>query len=79
MLRKALGIAAISLFLAACGTGEEERALTGAGIGALGLGLAAGPVGALAGAGIGAGTGAVTEDEDIRLGEPIWDDPTFWD
>jgi osmotically inducible lipoprotein OsmB len=79
MIRKSLGIAVISLFLAACGTAEEDRALTGAGIGAAGGALVGGPVGALAGAGVGAGTGTVTEEEDIDLGEPIWDDPTFWD
>ncbi len=79
MLRKVVMVAAISFLAAACGTSEPDRALSGAGIGALGLGLAAGPVGALAGAGVGAATGAVTAEEDIRLGEPIWDDPTFWD
>lgn len=79
MTRKVIAISLVSLFLAACGSGEEDRALSGAGLGALGGAIVGGPVGAVAGAGIGAGTGAVTEEDDINLGEPIWEDPTFWD
>lgn len=79
MIRKVIGIAAISLFLAACGSSQQDRALTGAGMGAAGGALVGGPIGALAGAGIGAGAGVVTEQDDVDLGEPIWDDPTFWD
>lgn len=59
--------------LAACGTNEEDRAISGAGIGAAG-GALLGPVGLLAGAGVGAATGAVTESDDINLGEPVWND-----
>lgn len=63
--------------LAACGSSTSDRALSGGAIGA-GVGLAGGAlVGApLAGAAIGgaagAATGALTEEEDIDLGEPIW-------
>lgn len=79
MIRKVTAAAALCLALAACGVNEEDRALTGAGIGAVGGALVGGPIGALAGAGVGAATGTVTETEDVNLGEPIWDDPTFWD
>lgn len=79
MTPKIFGIAALTLLLAACGTNETDRALTGAGTGAAAGAVVGGPIGALAGAGIGAGAGAVTESDDVNLGEPIWDDPTFWD
>jgi hypothetical protein len=77
-----VGVAAVVLAIAACGTREPDRttggaaagAATGAGVGALG-----GPVGALAGAAIGAGagavTGAVTSPSDVNLGRPLWSDP----
>ncbi|MBD0272177.1 MAG: hypothetical protein ICV73_09625, partial [Acetobacteraceae bacterium] len=82
MTRKLIGVAAVVLAGAACGTREPDRttggaaagAATGAGIGALG-----GPVGALAGAAIGAGagavTGAVTNPSDVNLGRPPWSNP----
>lgn len=79
MIRTGAAVAAMCLCLAACGVSEENRALSGAGIGALGGAVVGGPVGALAGAGVGAATGAVTEPDDVDLGQPIWDDPTFWD
>lgn len=78
MIRKVIALGAIAAALSACGTYETDRALTGAGIGAAG-GAVLGPVGALAGAGAGAAAGAVTEPEDINLGQPLWQDPTFWD
>ncbi len=78
MTHKILAVGLMTAFLAACGASEQDRALSGAGMGALGGAVVGGPVGALAGAGIGAGTGAVTEQDDIDLGEPVWDDPTFW-
>jgi len=77
-----VGVAAIALAVAACGTEQQERttggaaagAATGAGIGALG-----GPVGALAGAAIGGGagavTGATTSPSDVNLGSPPWSNP----
>ncbi len=79
MIRKVMAVGAFTVLLAACGTAEQDRALSGAGMGAAGGALVGGPVGALAGAGIGAAGGAVTEPSDVQLGEPVWDDPSFWD
>ena len=64
--------------LAACGNSQGERALSGAGIGAgtgaAGAALTGGSVagGALIGGAAGAAIGALTEEEDLDLGEPIW-------
>ena len=75
MLRRFLttaGFAIALVGLAACGTTDEERAITGAGIG----GAAGYAVGApLAGALVGGATGVFTESDDVNLGEPIWE----WD
>jgi hypothetical protein len=66
------------LFIGACGSSTSDRALSGGGIGA-GVGLVGGallgaPVeGALIGGAVGAGTGALTDKDDIDLGEPVWD------
>lgn len=79
MIRKVMVVGAVTLLLAACGTRETDRALSGAGMGAASGAVVGGPVGALAGAGIGAAGGAVTEPGDVNLGEPVWDDPSFWD
>jgi hypothetical protein len=80
--RKLVGVAAIVVAVAACGTREPDRttggaatgAATGAAVGALG-----GPVGVLAGAAIGAGagaaTGAATNPSDVNLGRPPWSNP----
>jgi peptidoglycan hydrolase-like protein with peptidoglycan-binding domain len=82
MKTRMLGVMALGLIVAACGTDPQERvaggaaagAATGAGVGALG-----GPAGALAGAGIGAAagatTGAATSPEQVNLGRPLWEDP----
>jgi hypothetical protein len=65
------------LALGACGSSTTDRALSGggigAGVGALG-GLAVGsPVtGAVIGGAVGAGAGALTDEDDIDLGKPIW-------
>ncbi|HSS63263.1 MAG TPA: YMGG-like glycine zipper-containing protein [Gammaproteobacteria bacterium] len=65
------------LILGACGSSTSDRALSGGGIGA-GAGLVGGalvgaPVeGALIGGAVGAGAGALTDKDDIDLGEPIW-------
>lgn len=65
-------LAIAMLGLAACGTTDEERAATGAGIG----GAAGYAVGApLTGALVGGATGLFTESDDINLGKPIWE----WD
>ena len=64
--------------LAACGSRTEDRAITGAGVGAA-AGLAVGAVtgltllqGAVIGAAVGGVTGAVTDQNDINLGTPAW-------
>lgn len=62
---------AAAICLAGCGSTTSQRGLSGAGIGA-GIGLIAGPPGVAAGAAIGAGVGALTEKDDIYLGEPLW-------
>lgn len=65
------------LGLSACGTSTSDRAISGAGIGA-GVGAVGGllvgaPVeGALIGGAVGAGTGAITDKDQIDLGEPVW-------
>jgi hypothetical protein len=77
-----MGVAALALSLAACGTDRTERvqggAATGAATGA-GVGALAGPVGVVAGAVIGGGagalTGATTSSNDVNLGRPVWKDP----
>jgi len=71
--------AALALLLAACGSTTEDRvgggAAAGAGTGAA-IGLLFGGVGAIPGAliggAVGGGTGAVTNDEQVDLGDPVW-------
>ncbi|MGP1394741.1 MAG: hypothetical protein ACTS3R_04460 [Inquilinaceae bacterium] len=65
--------------LAACGSSTSDRALSGGGIGA-GVGAAAGALtggsvvgGAVLGGAIGAGAGALTDEDDVNLGDPAWD------
>lgn len=66
------------LTLAACGSSTGDRALSGAAIGA-GAGAVGGAIvgapltGAAIGAAAGAATGAATDEDDIDLGDPIWD------
>lgn len=73
------GIAAAALLaLAACGETRGERGLTGAGIGAgagaVGGALTGAPAtGALIGGAVGGATGAFTDEEDLDLGEPLWE------
>jgi hypothetical protein len=66
------------LVLSACGQTMEERALSGAGLGAAGgaVGgalLGAPAEGALLGGAAGGAAGAFTDEDDIDLGEPLWD------
>lgn len=77
-MRRVMGLLAIGLFLAGCGSTPGERSVSGAGIGA-GAGALIGAVtglsvvhGALIGAGAGALTGALTNKENLNIGEPIW-------
>jgi hypothetical protein len=79
ILKQILAIAAVALPLAACGGGQGERALSGGGIGAgagaAGAALTGGSVlgGAILGGAAGAATGALTDEDDIDLGEPVWE------
>jgi hypothetical protein len=75
VLRAALCLALLGP--AACGSSTGDRAASGAGIGAgvgaLGGFLVGAPLeGALIGGAIGAGTGALTDQNQINLGRPIW-------
>ena len=74
-----LGAVTLAIGLASCGNTPEERGITGAGIGA-GTGAAAAAVtggsvagGALLGGAAGAAVGALTEEDDIDFGEPLWE------
>lgn len=71
-----------ALALSACGETQNDRALSGAGIGAA-TGAAAGAivagnpwagaaVGGAIGAGAGAAVGAMTNSNDLNLGKPVW-------
>lgn len=70
MKRFVLVMSAASL-LAACGTAQGDRGLSGAGIGA-GIGIIGGPPGILVGAAAGAAVGLVTPPSKINLGRPAW-------
>lgn len=66
------------LLLAACGSSTGDRTLGGAAIGA-GAGAATSAAtggsalgGAILGGAVGAALGAVTDDDEIDLGKPIW-------
>ena len=79
MTRTALAIALSLplLGLAACGSSTTDRALSGGGIGAaagaVGGVLVGAPVqGALIGGAIGAGVGALTDKDQVDLGDPVW-------
>jgi hypothetical protein len=80
MLRTLLSmsIGAALLGLAACGQSTGDRALSGAAIGAGagalgGWAVGAPATGAIVGGAAGAATGALTDEDDIDLGDPIWD------
>ncbi|MDT8343034.1 MAG: YMGG-like glycine zipper-containing protein [Thermohalobaculum sp.] len=70
---------ALAASLAACGDTRTERAITGgaigAGTGAVGGALIGGSAGAgaLIGGAAGAATGALTDRDDIDLGDPFWE------
>ena len=68
----------VGLTLSACGSTGGDRALSGAGIGA-GTGAVIGAVtgmgpatGAVVGGAVGAPAGALTDKDQVDLGEPIW-------
>jgi len=64
--------------LAACGNTTGDRAASGgalgAGVGAAGAAITGGSLlgGALIGGAAGAAAGALTDEDDIDLGDPIW-------
>lgn len=70
-------VVSAALALGACGETRMDRGLSGAGIGA-GVGAVGGllvgrPVaGAAVGAAAGGATGALTDRDQIDLGDPIW-------
>jgi osmotically inducible lipoprotein OsmB len=75
LLVPALFVAAIAL--GACGNTTGDRAMSGggigAGVGALGGWMVGAPIeGALIGGAVGAGAGALTKENQINLGKPIW-------
>jgi len=78
MLRLASAMAIVGLLLAACGTSKTDRGLSGAGIGAAaGAGTAAvtggSPVtGAILGGAAGGAAGVLTDEDDVDLGDPVW-------
>ena len=68
----------VAFTVAGCGSTTEERGISGAGIGA-GAGALLGAVtgmcvgqGALIGAAVGGLTGVLTEESQVKLGEPVW-------
>jgi osmotically inducible lipoprotein OsmB len=74
-----LGAIAITAMLAGCGSSTSDRALSGAGIGAA-AGAAGSTItggsavgGAVIGGAAGAAAGAATDEDDVDLGEPLWD------
>jgi osmotically inducible lipoprotein OsmB len=78
MLRSLPALAIFGLVLAACGSSTSDRAISGGGIGAAaGAGTAAvtggNPVtGGLLGGAAGAAVGGLTDEDDIDLGDPVW-------
>jgi len=78
MIKRFVILGIVGAALAACGTNPTDRALSGgalgAAAGATGAALTNGSpgTGALIGAGIGAAAGALTDSNDINLGNPVW-------
>jgi osmotically inducible lipoprotein OsmB len=78
MLRSLPALAIFGLVLAACGSSTSDRAISGGGIGAAaGAGTAAvtggNPLtGGLLGGAAGAAVGGLTDEDDIDLGDPVW-------
>ncbi len=71
-------VSAVAAFsLSACGSSTQDRAISGAGIGA-GVGAIGGLLvgapleGALIGGAVGGATGALTNEDKINLGKPVW-------
>jgi hypothetical protein len=75
----ALAAAAVAVLgLAGCGNTKQDRALSGAGLGAAAGGaagaLSGGNVlgGALLGGAAGGAAGYLTDPDDVNLGRPVW-------
>ncbi|HEY5208324.1 MAG TPA: glycine zipper family protein [Stellaceae bacterium] len=76
--RLGFAVVGLGLLVSACGYTTSDRALSGAGIGAVGGAVVGAMVGApLAGAAIGAAaggvTGAATTPSQVDLGKPVWE------
>jgi len=76
----ASALGALVVLLAGCGSSTSDRAVSGGAIGA-GVGAATGAVtggsvlgGAVIGGAAGAATGAATDEDQIDLGDPPWED-----
>lgn len=78
MFRPLCALVAAPLFLGACGSMQQDRLISGGGIGAAGgaiLGAVTGLTvvqGALIGTGLGAALGGLTSADQFNLGEPFW-------
>ncbi|PJB72538.1 MAG: hypothetical protein CO093_02740 [Alphaproteobacteria bacterium CG_4_9_14_3_um_filter_47_13] len=78
MFLRPIVIISLCLFVAGCGSTKTDRALSGgalgAGAGAVGGAITGGsPVtGAVIGGAAGAAAGALTDKDDINLGDPAW-------
>ncbi|ANK79969.1 MAG: hypothetical protein TEF_03575 [Rhizobiales bacterium NRL2] len=77
-MKRIIAVVALGAFLAACGSSQQDRGLSGAGIGAA-AGTAVGAVtglsllqGALLGAAAGGLTGVLTDKDMLDLGDPVW-------
>ena len=74
-----LGAIVLAMVLSGCGSSTTDRALSGAGIGAgagaVGSAVTGGSTvgGAVLGVAAGAAVGAATDEDDLDLGEPLWD------
>lgn len=78
MLRRMFAALCMTVMLAACGSTQEDRGLSGAGLGAA-AGAVVGAVtgltiveGALIGAAAGGATGLLTDKSQVDLGDPLW-------
>ena len=78
MLRLVSAMAVVGLLLAACGSSKTDRGISGAGIGAAaGAGTSAitggNPItGGIVGGAAGGAAGVLTDEEDVDLGDPVW-------
>ena len=78
MVRLACVIPVVGLLVAACGSSKTDRGVSGAGIGAAaGAGTSAitggNPLtGAILGGAAGGAAGVLTDEDDVDLGDPVW-------